>query len=117
MYDPEKVRNYFNEYGLKEWDRLQRNLHGIIEHKTTMTILKHHIPPTGHLLDAGGGPGRYTIELAQLGYTVTLIDISDEQLKIAEEKIREAGVKSKVNSIRRMDICKVLYVPIPLIRS
>jgi ubiquinone/menaquinone biosynthesis C-methylase UbiE len=106
LYDPEKIRNYFNEYGSKEWNRLQRNLHGIVEHETTMSVLKRHLPSKGYILDAGGGPGRYSIELAKLGYTMALIDISEEQLRIADEKIIEAGVTSSV-TLNRMDICNL----------
>ena len=42
-------------------------------------------------LDAGAGPGRFSIELARLGARVTVLDVSPGQLSIAREKIEEAG--------------------------
>jgi ubiquinone/menaquinone biosynthesis C-methylase UbiE len=44
------------------------------------------------VLDIGGGPGRYSIWLAQQGYRVTLADLSPELLDVAREKAGEAGV-------------------------
>ncbi|EDP52268.1 conserved hypothetical protein, partial [Aspergillus fumigatus A1163] len=41
------------------------------------------------ILDLGGGTGRY----AKLGYSVTLVDISDQELKIAHRTAEEAQVK------------------------
>ena len=45
------------------------------------------------MLDVGGGPGRYAIELARRGYRVVLFDLSRVCLKIAREKAHEAGVE------------------------
>ena len=44
------------------------------------------------ILDIGCGTGRHAIELARRGYTVTGIDLSDSQLKRANEKALEAEV-------------------------
>ena len=105
MYNPEGIRKHYNDYGLKEWERLQRSLHGVVEYENTMSVLRRYLPSSGHLLDAGGGPGRYTISLASEGHSMTLVDISDEQLSIAREKIREVGMLDRVQAVRRMDIC------------
>jgi SAM-dependent methyltransferase len=48
------------------------------------------------VLDAGGGPGRYTIELAKQGYDVVLLDIVPEMLKIARRQIKKAKVEDRV---------------------
>ena len=37
----------------------------------------------------GGGPGRYTIELAKLGYDVVLLDLTPKLLEIAKRKIKK----------------------------
>ena len=44
------------------------------------------------ILDIGCGTGRHSIELAKRGYSVTGIDLSDSQLKRAEEKALETNV-------------------------
>ena len=51
------------------------------------------------ILDVGCGTGRHSIELAKRGYDVTGIDLSEDQLKRAKEKAREAGVM--INFLRQ----------------
>jgi len=47
------------------------------EFAVTMRALADHLPPPpARVLDCGGGPGRYAIELARQGYEVTLFDLS-----------------------------------------
>lgn len=47
---------------------------------------------TKTILDIGCGTGRHAIELAQRGYSVTGIDLSESQLARAQEKAEDAGV-------------------------
>ena len=58
-----------------------------------------YFPKNGLILDAGGGPGRYTIELAKKGYEVLLLDFSPECLKKAKKEIEKAGIKGNVRKI------------------
>ncbi len=46
-----------------------------------------------NILDIGCGTGRHSVELAKRGYTITGVDLSPAQLRRAEEKASEAGVK------------------------
>jgi ubiquinone/menaquinone biosynthesis C-methylase UbiE len=62
-------------------------------------FLERYLPRTGLVLDAGGGPGRYTIELAKRDYEVVLLDLSPECLAIARKEIMKAGVGDKVKEI------------------
>lgn len=85
-----EVRRYYDDNAQREWDR-----HTVrrIEHAVTMRVLDDHLPPTpARVLDVGGGPGRYAITLAARGYDVTLADISQPELELAQEKASEAGV-------------------------
>jgi 2-polyprenyl-3-methyl-5-hydroxy-6-metoxy-1,4-benzoquinol methylase len=45
------------------------------------------------ILDIGCGTGRHAIELAQRGYEVTGIDLSDSQLQRARKKAKNAGIQ------------------------
>ena len=111
MYRPGEIREHYNSYGLREWDRLEKTVHGRVEYEVTMHILERHLTPSSVVLDAGGGPGRYSIELARRGHNVSLLDISDEQLSIANSKIDEAGVRRNIVDIKRMDICDMKDIP------
>lgn len=94
---------YYNDLGHGEWDRSEDFFVHSIEHENTYPYLEEHLPEEGHILDAGGAAGRYTVWLAENGYQVTLVDISEEQLKIAEEKLKERGLIEQVK-IRKGDI-------------
>lgn len=64
-----------------------------------MHFLDKYLPKQGLILDAGGGPGCYTIELAKKGYNTVLLDFVPEMLRLAERKIRRAGIKRRVKGI------------------
>ena len=75
-----------------EWVRLTERLHARLEYEVTTHALRRHLPPPpAWLLDAGGGSGRYTIDLAAQGYLVTLLDLSPALLDFARARIAEAG--------------------------
>lgn len=93
------VKKYYREYGIKEWKRLTRDPYHKLEFDTTLHFLKKYLPKKGLILDAGGGPGRYTIELAKLGYNVVLLDLTPELLHIAKRKIKKEKVQNKVKQI------------------
>jgi SAM-dependent methyltransferase len=93
------VREWFARTAGHEWRRLTQDSYHRIEFFVTMHFLNKYLPKKGLILDAGGGPGRYTIELAKRGYEVILLDLVPEMLKVAERKITRAGVKKKVRQI------------------
>jgi SAM-dependent methyltransferase len=64
-----------------------------------MYFIKKYLPKKGLVLDAGGGPGRYTNELAKLGYDVVLLDLTPKLLEIAKRQIKRARVQHKVKQI------------------
>lgn len=99
-----EVREYYNKYGIREWNRLEENLYSKINFLLHMHFIENDLHRGMRILDAGCGAGRYSIEFAKRGCQVTLFDISDEQLKIAEDKIEEANVRDKIDEIVRGDI-------------
>lgn len=81
-----------------EWARLADRLHARLEYEVTSHALERHLPPPpARVLDAGGGPGRYTIDLATKGYTVTLLDLSPALLDYARARIAEADPRVAAN--------------------
>ena len=95
----EDVKRYYTELGEREWERLQKDPYHMLEFDTSMHFLKEHLPPKGLILDAGGGPGRYTVELSKRGYDLVLLDLTPGLLEIARERIAEAGVEERVKQI------------------
>jgi ubiquinone/menaquinone biosynthesis C-methylase UbiE len=98
------VKGWFDEKTGEEWRRLQKNPYHRIEFIVTMYFLQKHLPKHGLVLDAGAGPGRYTIELAERGYDVVLLDLAPEMLKLARRKIKAARVTGKVKQFVQSSI-------------
>jgi len=93
------IREYYAKNSVAEWKRLVRDPFHRLEFDTTMLFLKKYLPKRGLVLDAGGGPGRYSIELAKLGYDVVLLDFVPGLLQIAKGKIKKEKVQDKVKQI------------------
>jgi SAM-dependent methyltransferase len=79
----------------KEWDRLG-DAKGAIEFERTKEILGRRLPPAPAVIaDIGGGPGRYSLWLAELGYTVEhrdLVRLHVEQLQASSGSTVHAEV-------------------------
>lgn len=111
MVDPDRTdpETYYDDYGEREWERLDRNFFHRLEWEGTIEQLKADLPPIDtpgdalHVLDVGGGAGRYSIWLAEQGYTVTLVDLSQRQRELAREKLQEHGVADQV-TVRAGDV-------------
>lgn len=85
------VEQFYDNDPHEEWQRLERHR---TEFAVTMRALAEFLPPPpAAILDMGGGPGRYSITLAQRGYTVTLADLSQQNLALARQKAAEAQVQ------------------------
>ena len=86
----EYIERFYDCKAGQEWERMDRHR---TEHTVTLRALARYLPPPpAAVLDCGGGPGRYAIELAKQGYQVTLFDLSGEALRLARQKADEAGV-------------------------
>ena len=89
--ETDAIRTHYNADPRKEWDRLmKRNPH---EKYITVHIMDRYIRPGCSILDIGGGPGHYSIHYAKQGHPVTLLDLSDENVRFAKKKARQYRVK------------------------
>lgn len=95
----QSIQSYYSEMREEEWRRLIRNPYHRLEFDTTKHFFKKYTPKSGLVLDAGGGPGRYTLEFARLGYDVVLLDLTPELLDIARYQIKEARVTDRVKQV------------------
>ncbi|HEX3759691.1 MAG TPA: methyltransferase domain-containing protein [Kofleriaceae bacterium] len=90
----DKVRAYYASFD--EWGRLDAP-EGARELTRALEILTDKLAPGARVLDLGGGPGRYAIELARRGHRVVLADLSPELLEVARRRVAEtdlAGIES-----------------------
>jgi len=80
---------------------------GELEHEHRQrweNVLRSYMPAgdTLTILDAGCGPGYFSILLSQMGHTVTAIDFSEAMLKEAASNTARFGIPERV-TILRMD--------------
>jgi len=85
----QEVKEYYDGNPQAEWDRLE-------EHPLEFIFTTYKIDPYicegDSVLDIGGGPGRYSIYYAKKKCDLTLIDLSDGNIELAEQKSIEHGV-------------------------
>jgi len=105
------VRDFYARTAAREWRRLVKSPFHRLELETTLRFLERHLPPSGLVLDAGGAPGRYTIELARRGYEVVLLDLTPENLALARRRIARAGVRRRVRDVVEGSICDLSRYP------
>ncbi len=104
VYNSHYSSQFYDAYGIYEWDRLETTAYGRLQAIIHTDFIHRHVHRGDKVLDAGCGPGRFTTVLAELGANVTALDISEGQLQLAEEKIREAGLSKAVVSFTSGDI-------------
>jgi S-adenosylmethionine-dependent methyltransferase len=90
----QQLKDFYNSNAEVEWNRLDLPLCKI-ELASTLHLIEKYFPKSGRVCDIGGGPGRYTIELARRGYQVTLLDISEKEIELARAELEKAGVAAE----------------------
>ncbi len=97
------VRSFYAGFGEREWGRLERPDDGRLEFAITTTMLARHLPAHGRVLDNGGGPGRYSLWLAERGYRVSLADLSPELLASGRAHIAASPVAARIEEVVEAD--------------
>jgi SAM-dependent methyltransferase len=103
------VRDYYSTQILKEWRRLIRDAYHQLELNTTLFFLEKYLPKTGRILDAGCGPGRYTLELAGRGYALSAFDLTPGNLEFAQRQVKKAGQAPNVGEYREGTITDLSF--------
>ena len=102
--ETEAIRTHYNADPRKEWDRLQ--LKHPYEKYITVHMMDRYLQPGCSILDIGGGPGHYSIHYAKQGHSVTLLDLSDENVRFAKKKARQYGVKITAMQGNALDLSR-----------
>ena len=104
-YNPDQIRSEFDEYGLREWERLVANPIEEIGLHVHTVLLERFVRPGMRVLEIGAGPGRFTQVLARLGARVLVSDISPVQLELNRRKAAEHGFAAAVSAWEEVDMC------------
>ncbi len=103
--DRQKMRDFYDELGEGEWARFETSPRGRVAYEVHRHFLDQFIVSGDHVLEVGAGPGRFTIELARLGATIDVTDLSPVQLDLHLHHVRETVAETAVRSRSILDIC------------
>jgi ubiquinone/menaquinone biosynthesis C-methylase UbiE len=103
-YDPKHIAGFFDAYGEREWARFEQSAADRVSLHLHRHYLERFVAPGMHVLDAGAGPGRFTIALAELGARVTVGDISPVQLEHNRQRLTEVGLEEAVVARVQLDV-------------
>ena len=97
-YDAEYIAGFYDEYGEREWARFDKRPMDRVGLEVHLRFLREFVRSGDRVLDAGAGPGRFTLELADIGARVVAGDISPRQLELHREKTAaiEASIEDRV---------------------
>jgi SAM-dependent methyltransferase len=107
IYDPEYTKNFYNAYGTLEWSRLEATAYGRLQATIHSDFIERYIKKENRVLDAGSGPGRFSIVAARLGAKVTVLDISSRQLVLAKQRVAEADLSNNIEEYIEADIANL----------
>ncbi len=103
-YHATQVAAYFDELAEAEWTRLEKNPEAEVNFAVHAHYLRRYLQPGWRVLEVGAGAGRFTIEIARLGCSVVVTDVSSTQLELNLAKVDEAGLSGAVESRLLLDV-------------
>ncbi len=108
--DRDKMRAFYDELGEREWDRLADSVRGRVSYEVHRRMLARHIARGDRVLEIGAGPGRFTFDLADLGATVEVTDLSEVQLELHRRHLAGTAAEPAVASRSFLDICDTAHL-------
>jgi SAM-dependent methyltransferase len=90
------IAAYYDSDPEREHCRLERNQ---LEYDLTWRYLNQYLPSQGSILEIGAATGRYTLELAKRGYTLTAVDLSAALLEECRRRIAAEGLERQVRLV------------------
>lgn len=94
--DVSDIAAYYNNDPTREHTRLERHQ---LEYELTWRYLDKYLPAHGSILEIGAATGRYTLELAKRGYSVTAVDMSVVLLEENKRNIANDGLDGQVQFV------------------
>lgn len=103
-YNPEIPRSRYDNYGDREWTRLEKDGHGELLYQVHLDILKRYTKPTDSVLEIGAGSGRYTKDLVAMCAELTVADLSSHQIEFNKSKMRELSLIDRIKAYHVLDV-------------
>src|SRR5262249_32248748 len=103
-YDSDYISRFYDEYGEREWSRHEATPAARVSFHVHRHYLQQFIRSGATVLEAGSGPGRFTIELAKLGAAITVGDISPTQLDLHRRMVGHTEHELAVVAREHLDI-------------
>ncbi len=104
IYDPGIPRNYYDNFGEKEWTRLSRDCFGELLFHVHMDVFRCYVNKEAAVLELGAGAGIFSKELVTLAGQLVVSDISEEQLVINKSKMTELELADCIKDFLILDI-------------
>ncbi|MFC2083311.1 class I SAM-dependent methyltransferase [Candidatus Bipolaricaulota bacterium] len=107
QYDANWVRQYYDEYGMKEWDRWNQSPVERIKFLIHLHHLQQHVRKTDRVLEIGAGAGRFTRELAKITKRIVVADISPGQLALNRRNASTHDFEDATEDWIECDMCEL----------
>jgi SAM-dependent methyltransferase len=96
VYDAGAMAAFYDAYGEREWTRFEDGRTPSVSISTHTAYLQRFVRPGDRVLDAGCGPGRFTLEIARIGARVVAADLSPGQLELHRRYTASVDVEDRV---------------------
>lgn len=103
-YNPAFPRTHYDRLADNEWTRLTRNRRGELNFLVHMDVLQRHITADMDVLEVGAGAGIYTKELVHMVRRLVVSDLSEVQLAVNQDHMRDLGVLDLVDEYQILDL-------------
>ncbi len=101
----EAVRVHYDRIGSQEWSRLAKDVAGRVSLEVHRRFLRRFVRPGSRVLEIGAGPGRFTLELADLGCRIVVTDLSPVQLDLNAAQLVGTPAERCVDRREVLDVC------------
>jgi ubiquinone/menaquinone biosynthesis C-methylase UbiE len=106
-YDRDWVRSFFDEYGMREWERWDLGPVEQVKFAVHLHYLKKYLSASDRILEIGVGPGRFTQELVRIVNKIVVADISPVQLQLNRERAQKLGYSGSIERWVECDMCEL----------
>jgi SAM-dependent methyltransferase len=106
------VSDVYTRIAERELGRLVNGPYQHLEYIITMHYLQQYLPPSGLIIDVGGGPGRYARDFCRQGRDVVLCDLAPGNIALARQLFADEPEAVRV-CLQGLQVADVRSLPYP----